>query len=56
MEANIQQDSYSFYQYLNASVTEEEVKRAIGGLKLRKATGIDNLANELLKLPCLLKF
>lgn len=51
MEANMQQDSYSFNQYLNASITEEEVKRAIGGLKLRKATGIDNLANELLKLP-----
>lgn len=37
MAAIMQQDSYSFNQYLNANITEEEVKRSTEGL--RKATG-----------------
>lgn len=46
MEA-MQKDSFS--QYLNSSTTKEEVKRAIGRLKLRKPTGLDNLPKVLLK-------
>lgn len=47
----MQQDFFS--QYLNSSTTEEEVKRAIGRLKLKKTpTGIDNLPKLQLKPPC----
>lgn len=47
----MQQDSFS--QYLNSSTTEEEVKRAIGRLKLKKrTTGIDNPPKLQLKPPC----
>ena len=53
VEAKMRQDSYFGNQLLNVCITEREVKSAIGRLKLRKATGVDNLSNELLKLPCL---
>lgn len=49
MEVDMQQDSYPFNEYLNANITEEQVNTATGRLKLRKATGIDNL-----NLPCLI--
>lgn len=45
MEANMQQNSYSFNQYLNTNIADEDIKGTIGRLKLRKATGIDNLPN-----------
>ncbi len=47
------QDSHPSNQFLNSSISEDEVKRAIGRLKVRKATGMDDLPNEILKIPCL---
>lgn len=50
----MKQDSYSFYRHLNAHVTEErKVKGQLVYLNCEKQTCIDNLPNELLKLPYL---
>lgn len=41
-------------QVLNAKLTLEEVKKVIAGAKVNKATGIEDLPNEVLKSPELL--
>lgn len=49
LEGDVMQDSYPFNQqaHFNANITKEKVKRAI-------ETCINNLPNELLKLPSLI--
>ena len=38
---------------LNTEITADEVTKAINQLKTNKAVGIDNIANEILKIPIL---
>ena len=39
------------YERLNQTITLEEVRRAIDQSKTGKATGIDNIPNEVLRIP-----
>lgn len=49
MEDFINQNVDGVFNELNFHITEEEISKAIGGLKSGKASGLDQISNEMLK-------
>lgn len=55
-EEKFAHENYEPNQLLNSDITLEEVSKAVECAKLRKASGIEGLSNEVLKTPKLLQF
>ena len=53
-ELNMSDPLYEPVAGLNNNFTIEEIKKALDKLKNKKATGVDNVPNEILKLPVIL--
>ena len=51
METQMNSDSFNSNFFLNATLSREEVQDAIDKCKMKKATGIDEISNEVLKSP-----
>lgn len=54
LERRINQYGYSSNIFLNSDITQEEVRTAIDQAKLKKAVGVEEIPNEVLKSPSLL--